>query len=151
MALSQDEQRMLAEIERRLAGDDPGLASSLTSFRRPPGKMLRSPRARIVGSMFTVLLVAMVSLTVYAMIPFRAQMSGKSPSTATSSSVPGRTAISDASSNSSTASPVSTQPSARTSAVSTTASATSGPGGSALADQPQAKAATTLLLPSGKP
>ena len=49
MALSQDEQRILAEIERRLAGDDPGLASSLTAFRRPPGKMVRSPRARGVS------------------------------------------------------------------------------------------------------
>jgi cytoskeletal protein RodZ len=74
MALSQDEQRILAEIERRLANDDPGLASSMTAFRRPgPAKMLRrSPRVRIVGSLFAVLLVAMVSLTVYAMIPFRA-------------------------------------------------------------------------------
>ena len=76
MALSQDEQRILAEIERRLANDDPGLASSLTAFRRPgPAKMLRrSPRVRIVGSLFAVLLVAMVSLTVYAMIPFRAHL-----------------------------------------------------------------------------
>ena len=73
MALSQDEQRMLAEIERRLAADDPGLASCLTTFRRPgPATVLRSPRARIIGSLFTVLLVAMVSLMVYAMIPFRA-------------------------------------------------------------------------------
>ncbi len=73
MALSQDEQRMLAEIERRLAADDPGLASCLTTFRRPgPGTVLRSPRARIIGSLFTVLLVAMVSLMVYAMVPFRA-------------------------------------------------------------------------------
>src|SRR5512142_1938116 len=80
MALSQDEQRILAEIERRLANDDPGLASSLTAFRRPgPAKMLRSPRARIVGSLFTVLLVAMVSLTVYAMIPFRAHLPRQSP------------------------------------------------------------------------
>jgi cytoskeletal protein RodZ len=72
MALSQDEQRMLAEIERRLAADDPGLASCLTTFRRPgPGTVLRSPRARIIGSLFTVLLVAMVSLMVYAMVPFR--------------------------------------------------------------------------------
>jgi hypothetical protein len=72
MALSQDEQRMLAEIERRLADDDPGLASCLTTFRRPgPGTVLRSPRARIIGSLFTVLLVAMVSLMVYAMVPFR--------------------------------------------------------------------------------
>jgi len=63
MALSQDEQRMLAEIEQRLAADDPGLASCLTTFRRPgPGTVLRSPRARVIGSLFTVLLVAMVSL-----------------------------------------------------------------------------------------
>jgi hypothetical protein len=75
MALSQDEQRILAEIERRLAADDPGLASCLTTFRRPgPAAVLRSPRARIVGSLFTVLLVAMVSLMVYAMIPFRTHM-----------------------------------------------------------------------------
>ena len=72
MALSMDEQRALAEIERRLAADDPGLATCLTAFRRPgPANVLRSPRVRIVGSLFTVLLVAMVSLMVYAMIPFR--------------------------------------------------------------------------------
>jgi hypothetical protein len=73
MALSMDEQRILAEIEKRLAADDPGLASCLSTFRRPgPGTVLRSPRARIIGSLFTVLLVAMVSLMIYAMIPFRA-------------------------------------------------------------------------------
>jgi hypothetical protein len=70
-----DEQRILAEIERRLAADDPGLASCLTTFRRPgPGTVFRSPRARIIGSLFTVLLVALVSLMVYAMIPFRAHI-----------------------------------------------------------------------------
>ncbi|HEX6526714.1 MAG TPA: DUF3040 domain-containing protein [Streptosporangiaceae bacterium] len=73
MALSMDEQRVLAEIERRLAAEDPGLAASLTNFRRPgPAAVLRSPRARIIGSLFTVLLVATISLMVYAMIPFRA-------------------------------------------------------------------------------
>src|SRR6266849_3360810 len=73
MALSMDEQRALAEIERRLAADDPGLDTCLTAFRRPgPAHVLRSPRARIIGSLFTVLLVAMVSLTVYATIPRRA-------------------------------------------------------------------------------
>jgi DUF3040 family protein len=89
MALSQDDQHILAEIERRLATDDPGLASSLTAFRRPgPAKLLRSPRARIVGSLFTVLLVAMVSLTVYAMIPFRAHLSRQTaPSGAPASTV----------------------------------------------------------------
>jgi hypothetical protein len=81
MALSMDEQRALAEIERRLAADDPGLATCLTAFRRPgPATVLRSPRARIIGSLFTVLLVAMVSLMVYAMIPFRAH-SARAPVT----------------------------------------------------------------------
>jgi hypothetical protein len=93
MALSQDEQRMLAEIERRLAADDPGLASCLTTFRRPgPGTVLRSPRARIIGSLFTVLLVAMVSLMVYAMVPFRAHVQRNAPPQA--SSAPTNTAIS---------------------------------------------------------
>jgi hypothetical protein len=72
MALSMDEQRMLAEIERRLAAEDPGLASRLSSFRRPgPTMALRSPRVRIFGSVLTVALVAVVSLMVYAMIPLR--------------------------------------------------------------------------------
>ena len=89
MALSADEQRALAEIERRLATDDPGLATCLTAFRRPgPGRVLRSPRARIIGSLFTVLLVAMVSLMVYAMIPFRAH--GDRPSSSqTTAGTPG--------------------------------------------------------------
>lgn len=73
MALSMDEQRMLAEIERRLAAEDPGLAARLSSFRRRPGPaaVLRSPRVRIAGSLLTVMLVAMVSLMVYAIVPFR--------------------------------------------------------------------------------
>ena len=98
MALSQDEQRMLAEIERRLAADDPGLASCLTSFRRPgPATVLRSPRARIIGSLFTVLLVAMVALMVYAMIPFRTHLprSTTTPTTAANTvGAPSHTAIS---------------------------------------------------------
>ena len=91
MALSADEQRELAEIERRLATDDPGLATCLTAFRRPgPSRILRSPRARIIGSLFTVLLVAMVSLMVYAMIPFRAH-GPSSPTTAGASATPAKT------------------------------------------------------------
>jgi cytoskeletal protein RodZ len=67
-----DEQRMLAEIERRLAAENPGLASDLTSFRKPGRvSVLRSTRARVIGSLFTVVVVAMVSLMVYAMLPFR--------------------------------------------------------------------------------
>src|SRR5215813_6865181 len=91
MALSADEQRALEEIERRLATDDPGLATCMTAFRRPgPSHILRSPRARIIGSLFTILLVAMISLMVYAMIPFRAH-SPSSQTTAGTSATPART------------------------------------------------------------
>jgi len=73
VALSQDEQRMLAEIERKLSAEDPRLASRLSSFRRPgPGGTFRTPRGRIVGSLFAVALVAVVSMMVYAMVPFHA-------------------------------------------------------------------------------
>jgi hypothetical protein len=76
MALSMDEQRMLAEIERRLAAEDPGLATKLSSFRRPgPAAALRTPRGKILGSLCTFFLLAVIGLTVYAMIPFRAQTS----------------------------------------------------------------------------
>ena len=114
MALSMDEQRALAEIERRLAADDPGLATCLTAFRRPgPANVLRSPRARIVGSLFTVLLVAMVSLMVYAMIPFRTHVA-RTPdpsSTGTQSNV--ATAITAASGTGNSPSKSSAQASAR--------------------------------------
>jgi hypothetical protein len=73
MALSMDEQRMLAEIERRLTAEDPGLATKLASFRRPgPAAGLRTTRGKIIGSLCTIVLMAVIGLTVYAMIPFRA-------------------------------------------------------------------------------
>jgi len=102
MALSMDEQRMLAEIERRLAAEDPGLASRLSSFRRPgPLSVLRSTRGRIIiGSLCTVALVAVVSLLVYAMVPFRGHMAR--PGTGTQATpaltVPGSTAATHTSS-----------------------------------------------------
>jgi len=75
MALSMDEQRMLAEIERRLVAEDPRLAARLSSFRRPsPLTTLRTPRGRIIGSLITVGLVAVISVIVYVMVPFRAHI-----------------------------------------------------------------------------
>jgi hypothetical protein len=80
MSLSMDEQRMLAEIERRLSAEDPRLAAKLSAFRRPGrSSRLRSPRGRIVGSLLTVALVAAISMMVYAMVPFRAH--GLKPAT----------------------------------------------------------------------
>ena len=167
MALSQDEQRMLAEIERRLVADDPGLASCLTTFRRPgPATVLRSPRARIVGSLFTVLLVAMVSLMVYAMIPFRAHMLRHTPPPATTAA-PANTALSDASSGQ----PNRTQhssASSSTGAKSTTSQAASSQGAAAgqtvtsrsaavtstttgKSQQPKVNPTNTTLLPEASP
>ena len=73
MALSMDEQRMLAEIERRLAAEDPGLATRMSSFKRPgAAAKLRTPRGRVIGSLSAVALAIVISVLVYAMIPFRA-------------------------------------------------------------------------------
>jgi Protein of unknown function (DUF3040) len=89
MALSMDEQRMLAEIERRLAAEDPGLATRLSSFRRPgPAAGLRSTRGKIIGSLCTIVLLAVIGLTVYAMMPFRAQGSRTPASRQSTSSQP---------------------------------------------------------------
>jgi hypothetical protein len=73
MALSMDEQRMLAEIERRLVAEDPGLATKLSSFKGPgSGGRLRSPRSKVIGALFAVAAALVISMTVYALVPFRA-------------------------------------------------------------------------------
>jgi hypothetical protein len=72
MALSMDEQRILDEMERRLADDDPRLASRLASLGRPGlAVALRASRARMVAALLAVALVVVVSVLVYAMMPFR--------------------------------------------------------------------------------
>jgi hypothetical protein len=137
MALSADEQRELAEIERRLATDDPGLATCLTAFRRPgPSRVLRSPRARIIGSLFTVLLVAMVSLMVYAMIPFRASHERPSPTTAGTTG-----SVSASSTGTGTGGQQQNSPlaSANTGASATGAASSAPPSAAASADTGQAK------------
>jgi cytoskeletal protein RodZ len=78
MALSMDEQRMLAEIEHRLADDDPVLAARLTSHRLPRLALApRSPRARLLASLLMLVVVAVVSVFVYAFMPFRGQSAGE--------------------------------------------------------------------------
>jgi hypothetical protein len=73
MALSMDEQRILAEIEQHLARAEPALAARLTSFGRSGSvSALRSPRARILASCMVLVVVTLVSLIVYALLPLRA-------------------------------------------------------------------------------
>jgi len=75
MALSMDEERMLAEIERRLADDDPVLAARLTSFRLPRLTLAtRSARSRLMTSLLMLVVVGVVAVLVYALIPFRGQV-----------------------------------------------------------------------------
>jgi hypothetical protein len=72
MALSMDEQRILDQIEHGLASADPALATRMASFgasRRIT--TLRMRRLRLVASLMTLLVVASVSLVVYALVPFR--------------------------------------------------------------------------------
>jgi Protein of unknown function (DUF3040) len=95
MALSMDEQRILEEMERRLADDDPLLASRLTSFGRPGlAVLMRSRRARIVLSCLALVVIAAASLAVYALTPFRSERSVQGRSAGppgVSRSVPART------------------------------------------------------------
>jgi type IV secretory pathway VirB6-like protein len=72
MALSMDEQRILAEIERKLAADDPALAGSLSAFSRPGlSAGFRTPRSRVLASVIVVAVIAFTSLMVYSFSPIR--------------------------------------------------------------------------------
>ena len=87
MALSMDEQRILDAMERKLADDDPLLASRLSSFGRPGvAAILRSRRARIVLSFLALVAIAAVSLAVYALTPFRTGFDTKGASVRPTSS-----------------------------------------------------------------
>jgi hypothetical protein len=80
-----DEQRELEEIERRLASDDPVLAARLTSFRLPRLSLgPRSARSRLVASLLMLAVVAVVSVFVYTLMPFRAQAARDTPPRASS-------------------------------------------------------------------
>lgn len=71
MALSMEEQRILAEIERGLADEDPLLAARLSAFKHPGIAItLRLRRARLVASVASVIAVAAVSIVAYLFVPF---------------------------------------------------------------------------------
>ena len=72
MALSMDEQRILAEIERRLAADDPYLAGNLSAFTRPRlGASIRAAKGRLLAAVAAVAAVAVAALMIYSFVPFR--------------------------------------------------------------------------------
>jgi cytochrome c-type biogenesis protein CcmH/NrfG len=86
MALSMEEQRILAEIEQNLARAEPALAARLAAFGRPgsAARALRSPRVRIMVSVVVLVVVTVVSLVMYALLPLRATPDRGSAGRATS-------------------------------------------------------------------
>ncbi len=129
MALSMDEQRILDQIERGLASADPALATRMSSFgvpRRLP--TLRMRRIRLVASLMTLLVVASVSLVVYALVPFRTGTDRHAGSKASSPAHPVMTAPShpghsspQASAAQASAAPASASPALGTSAAASSA------------------------------
>lgn len=73
MALPMDEQRILEEMERTLAADDPKLAARLAAFGQPGiGQVLRTRRARATLSVMALVLIAAVAGVIYLMSSLRA-------------------------------------------------------------------------------
>ena len=72
MALPMDEQRILEEMERMLAADDPRLAARLSAFGQPGiGQVFRSRRAKAVLSLLMVAVIAAAASVIYLMSVFR--------------------------------------------------------------------------------
>lgn len=81
MALSMEEQRMLDEMERALAADDPRLASRFNAFgqQRMPG-ILSSPRAKTISGLLALALIAAVTVVMFVLSPY-ANHHGGTPKT----------------------------------------------------------------------
>ena len=70
MALSMEEQRILDEIERKLAADDPRLASRFNTFgqHRLPATFT-SARARTISCLVALALIAAVTVMMFVLSP----------------------------------------------------------------------------------
>lgn len=71
MALSMEEQRMLDEIERKLASDDPRLATRFSDFghHRLPAAFT-SARARTISCLVALALIAAVTVMMFVISPY---------------------------------------------------------------------------------
>jgi len=77
-----DEQRILEEMERMLAADDPRLAARLSAFGQPNvGQVFRTRRAKAVLSLLLVGVIAAAASVIYMMSVFRP--GGTTPNTPT--------------------------------------------------------------------
>jgi hypothetical protein len=72
-----DEQRILEEMERNLAADDPRLASRLSAFgQQAMHSPMLSGRARTVSGVLALTLIAAVTLVLFVLSPFARQHYG---------------------------------------------------------------------------
>lgn len=71
MALSMEEQRMLDEMERQLAIDDPKLASRFNTFgqQRTP-RVFASQRVKTVIGLLALALIAAVTVMMFVLSPY---------------------------------------------------------------------------------
>jgi hypothetical protein len=71
VALSMEEQRILDEMERNLAAEDPRLAARLGGFGQQRLRSpLRSQQARTVGGVLALALIAAITIMVFVISPF---------------------------------------------------------------------------------
>ena len=71
MALSMEEQRVLDEMERNLAAEDPRLAARLGAFGQQRLRSpLRSQQARTISGVLALALIAAVTIMVFVISPF---------------------------------------------------------------------------------
>jgi len=79
VALPMDEQRILEEMERMLAADDPRLAAKLAAFGQPSvATVLRSRRARAALSLAMLAVIAAAAAVIYLVSAFRIGSGGPS-------------------------------------------------------------------------
>ena len=73
VALSMEEQRMLDEMERQLAIDDPKLATRFNTFgeRRTPG-VFASQRVKTIVGLLALALIAAITVMMFVLSPYAA-------------------------------------------------------------------------------
>lgn len=70
MALSMEEQRILAEMERNLAAEDPRLASRLTAFGQRRPTSVKAQRVRTIAGLLALAMIAAVTITMFMLSPY---------------------------------------------------------------------------------
>jgi Protein of unknown function (DUF3040) len=100
MALSMEEERILAEIEQELARSEPALAAYLSAFGRArraalprsPRQGLHAPRMLVAASLVALVLLTVIPVVVFALVSLhparKGQSSGRSAIAAQHHAVP---------------------------------------------------------------